>query len=220
MAEVAPGLQNAMNPGHLDARRRKIRNRKMSDTEEDPVSQHESAEKLFKEGRHEEAAQIYTVLAEKGSTDSQIFLGWMYQNGLGLERNLERAYELYKQAVSAGSTEGEFYLGRLCELQGKFDEAVEWLSVSAKKDYAPAMYRLGKLLEAGHPSRNTTEAMKYFEDAARKGHLIAQKDIALKMFKGQLGWTKVLEGFFMLLKTIGRIYKVAKDDPYDELIRR
>lgn len=184
------------------------------------MDQREVAESYFDEGRYQEALQIYTSLAEVGDVDSQVFLGWMYQNGLGIKQNMEQALVFYEQAAKLGSAEGGFYLGRLYELQNKFSEAIEWLIFSAEKNYTPAMYRLGKLYETGHPDRNISKAIGYLEEAGRRGHLLAQKDIALKMLKGQFGLAKILKGFVSLPIIIIEIYKMAKDDPYDECIRR
>jgi hypothetical protein len=59
-------------------------------------------------------------------------------------------------------------------------------------------------------------ARRYFDDAAVARHLFAQRAVAGEMLRGRRGVLGVLRGGELLVKTLVRIFLLAKNDPHDE----
>ena len=59
------------------------------------------------------AAELYARSSEGGYRDGICALGALYEKGLGVRRDRERALELYRQAAQQGSQEAKKALQRL-----------------------------------------------------------------------------------------------------------
>ncbi|MGH9988237.1 MAG: tetratricopeptide repeat protein [Nitrososphaeraceae archaeon] len=179
------------------------------------------ASDLFQEERYEEAFERYRVLAENGSVSSQVLLGWMYHAGKGVQQSLEEAEKWYRKAAATNSPEGQFYLATVHRTKQNYDEAIEWLGKSASQDYSPAIYLLGKLYYTGEGVIvNRAKAFEYFERAAQKGHLFAQRNIAYDMIKGHRGIFRIALGVLILAQVLWSAVKVGLKDPDSNVVRR
>jgi TPR repeat protein len=175
---------------------------------------------LYEAGKHKEALEQYRALAEHGSVDAQVFVGWMYQRGLGATANREEARRWYKKAAEAKSAEAIFYLGKLHFADKQYADALRHFEDATKQNYAPAIYRLGRMYELGKGvGIDERKAYEHFERAAQLGHLFAQRAIAGRMIKGSYGITKIPQGLYRLFKTLWDAAKVANKDEHDERIR-
>ena len=161
------------------------------------------------------------VVAEKGSVIAQLFLGWMYHAGKGVQENLEEAEKWDAKAANSQSARAQFYLGTLYRAKGEYKQAFEWLERSASQQYSPALYFLGQLYYVGEEVEvNREKAFEYFGQAAEKGHLFAQGNIAYEMIKGRHGITRIPIGFLLLVRVLCRGIKVTVKDPDSDMIRR
>lgn len=93
------------------------------------------------------AAERAKVLADKGHPKAQHVLGMLYQNGLGVEKDIKTAIYWLEKAASQGLKEAESYLGHLY-LDGKVvekdvDKAEKWLLCAAKHGEREAQVHLG-----------------------------------------------------------------------------
>jgi TPR repeat protein len=61
------------------------------------------------------AAKLYRKACNNGHAFSCTWLGWMYSEGKGVEKNLEEAKRLYKKACDKKDAEGCKYLGDILE---------------------------------------------------------------------------------------------------------
>jgi len=178
------------------------------------------AEHLEK-GQYTEAFEKSRLLAERGSTTAQVFVGWMYQVGRGVKKDLEEAGRWYKNAADAGFAEGQFYLGRLHLDRGNYQEAIHWIVKAASQNHMPALFRLADLYDVGegvHVDRE--KAYQLFEQAAKMGHVFAQKEIAVKMIKGHFGIMRIPEGFHNLARALWSGCRLTWKDPYSDRLRR
>lgn len=184
------------------------------------MDDYQRALNLYEAGRHKEALEQYRALAERGSVESQVFVGWMYQRGLGAAKDREEARRWYKKAAEAKSAEALFYLGKLHLTDNQYADALRYFEDAAKQKYSPAIYRLGRMYELGRGvAVDERKADEYFEQAAQRGHLFAQRAIAGRMMRGCYGITKIPQGFYRLLKTLWDGVKVGTKDEHDERIR-
>ena len=73
--------------------------------------------------------------AEKGEAEAQHNLGYLFNNGLGVARDIRQAEIWYRQAAEQGVAEAQCILGLMCARGevGEIDyvEAHKWFSISA-----------------------------------------------------------------------------------------
>ena len=65
------------------------------------------------QGDHIEARKIFQLLSEKEIPSASFKLGWMYENGIGGERNIIKAATSYKLAASRNQNNAYLYLANL-----------------------------------------------------------------------------------------------------------
>lgn len=178
------------------------------------------ASALYEAGKYDEALEQYRALAERGSTQAQIFVGWMYQHGRGVAMNREEARRWYEKAAGARSPEGIFYLGKLCFIEQHYADAKRHFEDATAKNYSPAVYRLGRMYELGTGvPLDKHKAFKYFERAAQMGHLFAERAIAGRMIKGAYGALRIPEGLYRFVRALWLAARYMNRDEHDERIR-
>ena len=59
------------------------------------------------------AAKWFQKAADQGYSDAQNYLGTMYENGLGVEKDKQEAYDLYKKAAAQGNVYAKNNANRL-----------------------------------------------------------------------------------------------------------
>lgn len=84
---------------------------------------------------------------------SQNHLGWVYQNGYGVEKNYSVAFDCYKKAADQNDAKAQNNLGYMYEhglgVAENTTLAIEWYMKSANQGYAEAQYNLGYMYEIG-----------------------------------------------------------------------
>ncbi len=63
-----------------------------------------------------EAFYWYNKAIENGNLDAKYQLGYLYLNGIGVEINKERAFELFKEAAEKGHNDSQYILATLYQL--------------------------------------------------------------------------------------------------------
>ena len=77
--------------------------------------------------------------AQKMSSDKELCIqGWKYQFGIDVEKDLEKAFDFYKQAADLGVGEGMFQIAEFCHL-----------GIHVKKDRNKAFEYFQKSASAG-----------------------------------------------------------------------
>ncbi|PSN66594.1 HCP-like protein [Corynespora cassiicola Philippines] len=127
-----------------------------------------------KEGK---VKQNVSVLTEKLASKAAGYLGRMFLRGEGVPQNFAIAQTWFKRGIENGDALSQYSLG-LMYLKGLGIpkdpvKAADFFGAAADQDLAVAQVRLGALfLDQGEPGDVHT-AIKYFELAARHGHLEA-----------------------------------------------
>lgn len=127
---------------------------------------------------YEAAMTFFLEGLESGDKKSARYLGMMYEQGLGVEQNTEKAAEYYELGVNAGDLTSCYYLGLLYE-QGEgveqslekaaelFAQAVDSGNMSAT-GVVEAEYELAVLYEQGSGVEQDLEkAIELYTDAAQ-----------------------------------------------------
>jgi TPR repeat protein len=110
----------------------------------------------------------------KGDKDAQFELAWLYTNGLGTPKDLEKAALYFGKAAEQGHVEAQNKLGQLYLYgQGVTQnraEAITWLTAAADKGLGEAQLTLGKIYLKGEGlAVNLSEADKWLNLAAQQG---------------------------------------------------
>jgi TPR repeat protein len=122
---------------------------------------------------------ILESCAQKGHPKAQYGLALRYANGDGVDLDLGKAFELFKQAADQGHAEAQCNLGSMFLRGGCVDrnlaEAVNLFRKAADQGSANARFNLSWMLERGEGvDQNLVEAVNLLGKAADQGHTEAQ----------------------------------------------
>ena len=118
-------------------------------------------------GDHERARYIAQPLAQSGSPAAQHLLGFLFEKGQSVEKDLEKAKTLYRMAAENGDVDARVSLGVLAAKIGDHDLAIQQFTKAAENDDPRAMIRLGLMHSRGDGvEKDFPKAASYFEKAA------------------------------------------------------
>ena len=128
----------------------------------------------FRSGRFAEALQDWRQASANGDPNGAVYVGVLYDSGLGVPQNYTSARLWYVTAANAGSAVGAFNVGVLYDagLGVAKDEAqaAAWYMRAAKLGSARADYNLGMLYETGTGVRRSrSRAIAFYTRAAHHG---------------------------------------------------
>lgn len=110
----------------------------------------------------EQAFSLFLLEAEDGNALAMHDLGKMYEEGLGMEMDMDTAFIWYGNALSA------------------------FLAIEANKKHRYVEYRIGKLYAAGLGTEQDYEkAVGWFQESASKRHKYAQYSLGGLYYRGQ-----------------------------------
>lgn len=128
----------------------------------------------FDLGNYEKAFSEWLPLALDGNPDAQFNIGFMYQNGLGVDANPLEAATWYLRAGRAGIADAQYNLGLLYstgQIGGRSED--------------PLRRQPDALLDVpGEADRNLGEAARWFLQAAVRGHVEARLNIGMMLSVG------------------------------------
>lgn len=142
--------------------------------------------RAIESGRHKQAVQMLTPLANSGNALAQYRLGMLYYNGQGVGEDEKLAIYWWKKAAAQGNVESMFQLGSAFlfgSQTAKFvpdpdREAAMWYFQAASAGHAEAQYHLGLLFLAGKGVvESRQEAARWMQKAATQGHAEAKKAV-------------------------------------------
>lgn len=120
-----------------------------------------------------EAEECFQALADRGSAEGCLYLGKMARNGLGVERDIQMAFDYFTEAYRLGMSAGAFEAGKLM-LPEAFavprvrEIAIEWFKEAAADGITEAYTEIGVLLCDGLPVHHR-EALEWFLRGVRQG---------------------------------------------------
>ena len=135
----------------------------------------EDGYKAYEKKDYATALKLWQPLAEEGIAKAKHYLGFMYQNGFGVEQDVEEAVKWYREAARQGHGKAQYNLGVMYE-QGQgvlqdYDESVKWYRKAARKGFANAESNLGVMYANGKGvTRNYVQAYMWIKLALR--HLV------------------------------------------------
>lgn len=129
---------------------------------------------------NKEAVEWYRRGAELGSDLAMHDLGWMYDNGKGVEEDKDKAMEYYRKAYDRqGKAAGRAAcnIGNLYEeTYREYEKALEWYRHGADLGSAMAMYSLGEMYKKGKGVESDREkAVTWYRKAYEEQGDLAEK---------------------------------------------
>lgn len=146
----------------------------------------------FKAGNYRLAMREILPVARAGDAKAQAVVALMYEEGLGVSKDLAQAAYWYEQSAVNGRYESQHLLGmlHLSEPSEGFqpdpDKAFFWIRKAAEQGNANSQLQLARMYQAGTGSpKNPRLAVTWLRAAADQGHKDAQFQLAMAYQLGQ-----------------------------------
>ena len=131
-----------------------------------------------------EAASWYEKAVEEGDIYAMHNLAYMYECGLGVSQDYEKAIKLYKQAADGGNSQamtviGYNYQNGACGQKINFEEAMKWYEKAAENGESTAIAYLGYIYEFGECGQqiDLEKALKWYKKAQENGYDGAEEHV-------------------------------------------
>jgi len=110
--------------------------------------------------------------AAAGDAYAQLNVGAAYDNGLGVDRDIDKALFWYQKAAEKGVAEAQFNLAHLLVTQElSATTAAEWMRKAADQGMVDAEYLMGVIYAEGlGVEMDKAEARRWLKKAIAKGH--------------------------------------------------
>lgn len=134
----------------------------------------------FQAGAFNIALETLEPLAKADNPEAAYWLGRMYEDGLGVKKDVDKAVTYYRKAAAKGLQNAKLRLGEIYfrgteELQN-FEKAHKWLERAAFGGNSVAQRELGTLYANGWGAqKDPVWAYVWYEFAAKQGDYEAQK---------------------------------------------
>lgn len=145
----------------------------------------------YTEKDYEKALNWYLRAANAGNTRAMNQVGWMYQNGHGVQQNHEQAMEYFLMASEIGVPVAMNNIGWMYQngygVAKDYGKAMDWYLQAAEAGDATAMFNLGYMYTEGLGiTQSYSKAMDWYLQAAEAGNATAMNNIGW-FYKDGLG---------------------------------
>ena len=140
---------------------------------------------LFRQN-YEQAFSYFEKAAAAKNPEALYYLGSMYQEGQGTNRDEDKAKVAFQQAADLGQPDSQMIIGVLHIFDGiaqkdaekqkkEFEEAIRWLKPAAEKGHAEAQFWYGDMLVKGTGvEKNEKLGIDYLKKSAEQGNANGQ----------------------------------------------
>ena len=137
----------------------------------------------FQQGRFSEALQAWWRADGAGDPRGALYIGVLYDSGLGVRQDYAKAMAWYRRAAELGSGAGSFNVGVMYDsglgVGKSARQAAVWYERAGRQGFGRADYNLALLYEAGSGvPRNRARAVILYKLAARSGISAAREHLA------------------------------------------
>ena len=128
----------------------------------------------YNAGDHAGAAKLVEQAAVAGHPTAIYEMGYLYENGDGVPKNMAQAAQWYEKGAHMGEAASEAALGLLYEQGNQLPDdwvtAAQWYQKSAAQNNASGQFRLGRAFEYGvGVPLNLDMAASWYDKAAAQG---------------------------------------------------
>lgn len=128
---------------------------------------------LAKEGKVQEALDMYEKAAERGNLSAMNAAGWYLTRGRdGISKDVAKGVSYLTKAADAGLADAAYNLGKvymdpLPGVKRDFEKGIKYISQAAEKGHGLAIYFLGIYYEIGRGvEKDTAKALELYDKAA------------------------------------------------------
>lgn len=128
---------------------------------------------------YDKANELFEFAICKGDDAvSMNYLGIMYEEGLGVQKNMEVALEFYTKSSQKNNNHGTYRMAGIYLTKKNYEKAIELYISLADKNYAKGVNGLGFMYYNGYGiQKDIVKAFEYFANALEKGNDDARKNI-------------------------------------------
>ena len=168
-------------------------------------------------GEYDKAIEYYEKASKNGHPVAQNNLGYMYEYGLGFDKDLKKAFNLYSSSAKKGCVWAQDNLAD-CYYSGKGtaennEQAAFWYQKAAEKNFRDAQNMLGVCYYNGYGVEQDYHSAYYWQElAAKQGLWAAQRNLAGLIFDSEkygLGKLDVYDGIEWLERAINEGDNIA-----------
>jgi TPR repeat protein len=124
------------------------------------------------------------------STSAQCNLGYMYEQGQGVQQDFKQAVAWYRKAAEQGLADAQYNLGNMYHngqgVQQDIKQAAAWYRKAAEQGIATAQYNLGITYREGKGvQQDFKQAAAWYRKAAEQGLAEAQHSLGIMYKRGE-----------------------------------
>lgn len=143
----------------------------MGSAQGDAFSQNYVGDWRYNKGEYAQAVELYKKAAAQGNHEAEFSLGYCFEKGHGVEKNVTEALAHYRVAADHNHAKAFFNMGCVYEEQGKKEEAFKCYQKAADLGNANAKNNLAYCyLDGVGTARNAERALALFREAAAEGN--------------------------------------------------
>jgi len=174
------------------------------------------AEAAMTSGRYAEAVQILTPLVASGDRDAETLMGGLRLSGLGVDKDLGAARDLFTAAAQKGQPFAQYNLAIMHHYgdAGGVDLAAarRWYTLAAEGGMPQAMSQAALLMVEGQGGPKDPDKARFWaERAANAGDPMAMNIVGVLIANGQGGPADLLQGYVWLLLADRSGFKPAQE---------
>lgn len=151
----------------------------------------DSAIDAFEQKNYEQAFEQFEPLAQHGNASAQFYLAVMYNNGQGVDANVDQAVAWLQRAAKSGHAESQYLLGKFFAagrgVQRDIGATRRLWTRAGNKGVLEAQTGLARFYANGG---DWVRAVKWWKKAARQGDAESQYRLGLMYQAGQGGLKK------------------------------
>lgn len=141
------------------------------------------------EGLRQTVERILRQAAEGGDTNAMNQLGYAYQHGRGVTKDLGQAMHWFQKAATAGNPRAMVNLGFLYErgvgVAQDYQQAMGWYLKATHAGFAPAMFAVGNMYElAEGVPQDYAKALQWYHVGAQMGNGLSMTAVGMSYYLG------------------------------------
>lgn len=129
-------------------------------------------------------------MAKQGNSFGQLFVGGMYESGIGLKQDYRKALYWIRKSAISGCPPAQYELGEMYRkgtgVPKSYTKAVSWYRNSANSGLADAQLALGRMYSHGWGvTRNLKTALHWYRESASYGNTDAYMELGIASIHGK-----------------------------------